>query len=156
MEGHTTYVRALTFSSDGQTVFSGSEDGTIRSWDIKTGTQKYISKLPGEGNRLSYIRTIAIAPEAGLVATGWWDLTIRISELSSGRLLHRISTPGFVERLGFSPDGKMCVAGVDSGDVLHITALDATAQPSVYKYRGHHLPDRIDVRHMSSVYTCDI
>jgi WD40 repeat protein len=35
LKGHTRDVRALTVSTDGQTVFSGSDDKTVRAWELR-------------------------------------------------------------------------------------------------------------------------
>ncbi|MDO9020680.1 MAG: WD40 repeat domain-containing protein [Deltaproteobacteria bacterium] len=37
LRGHTQYVQALAFSPDSRWLVSGSEDGTIRVWDVATG-----------------------------------------------------------------------------------------------------------------------
>lgn len=37
LEGHTSGIDAVVFSPDGKTVASGSNDGTIRFWNVKTG-----------------------------------------------------------------------------------------------------------------------
>ncbi|MFN6462082.1 MAG: NB-ARC domain-containing protein [Nostoc sp. DedVER02] len=36
LQGHNNWVRSVTFSSDG-TLFSGSQDGAIKQWNVKTG-----------------------------------------------------------------------------------------------------------------------
>lgn len=147
LEGHTTYVRALSFSSDGRVLFSGSQDNTVRIWDMGTGALTKVISLESGGNRTSYLRTIAITPLGGLVATGWWDCAIRISDLSTAQLLHCIGTSGNPERLDFSPDGNMCTAGLDNGTLLHIKDLRAE-QPETFVYSGHKLPDRVEVRYL--------
>jgi WD40 repeat protein len=35
--GHTNWVRSVAFSPDGQHIVSGSEDQTVRVWNISTG-----------------------------------------------------------------------------------------------------------------------
>lgn len=147
LEGHTTYVRALDFSPDGRTLFSGSQDGTVRTWDVEKGTLIKMTSLESGGNRLSYLRTLAITPLGDLVAAGWWDCAIRISNLSTGRLAYCIGTPGIPERLAFSPNGKMCTAALDSGVLLQITDFEAE-QPHVFMYNGHKLSDRVAVRYL--------
>jgi len=34
LEGHTSWVRAIAFSPDGGTLFSGSQDQTVRLWPL--------------------------------------------------------------------------------------------------------------------------
>jgi len=147
LEGHTTYVRALSFSCDGKILFSGSQDNTVRIWDMGTGALMKVVSLESGGNRISYLRTIAITPLGGLVATGWWDHAIRISDLYTGQLIHCIGASGNPESLDFSPDGSMCTAGLDSGTLLHIKDLRAE-QPGIFVYSGHKLPDRAEVRYL--------
>jgi WD40 repeat protein len=36
LEGHTNMVRCVAFRPDGKALVTGSEDGTIRLWDMAT------------------------------------------------------------------------------------------------------------------------
>ncbi|MBI1296535.1 hypothetical protein GC175_16395 [bacterium] len=61
LHGHTAPVVDLTFNSDGSRLLSGSFDGTIRLWDVQTGTALASVKPPG--------------PYAGLQISGTTGLT---------------------------------------------------------------------------------
>ncbi|MFM6393669.1 MAG: WD40 repeat domain-containing protein, partial [Dolichospermum sp.] len=37
---HSNWVTAIAVTPDGETMISGSDDNTIKVWDLKTGTEK--------------------------------------------------------------------------------------------------------------------
>src|SRR5690606_36726417 len=55
LRGHTAPIYALSLSPDGRWVATGSEDQTIRSWDLNDGTlQTVLSGHRGAVRRLSF------------------------------------------------------------------------------------------------------
>lgn len=73
-EGHRLSVNAVSFSADGAAVVSASDDGTVRVWNIKTGS--YIS-LTGENAQFVAVafsingRKVAAASADRKI--WWWD-----------------------------------------------------------------------------------
>jgi WD40 repeat protein len=55
LRGHTQYVQALAFSPDSRWLVSGSEDGTIRVWDVATGAlHAHLTEHRGGVNSVAY------------------------------------------------------------------------------------------------------
>jgi len=71
LTGHTSWVNVLTVLPDGSLV-SGSEDKTIKIWDVKNG--QTIKTLTGHTGFLS---ALTVLPDGSLVS-GSWDNTIKI------------------------------------------------------------------------------
>jgi WD40 repeat protein len=71
---HTGWVRSVTFSPDGRYVLSGSDDGTVRIWDLKTG-QTVATLQTSVGSR---IFCIVVSPKGDMIIAGMSKGTIYI------------------------------------------------------------------------------
>jgi len=89
-----------------------------------------------QSGHTNYISAIAISPDSRLVASGGWDDTIKIWNISERKLWRTLEgLLGFVEALAFSPDGRLLASGTRAGLILfdvvtgsqirNITACDA-------------------------------
>jgi WD40 repeat protein len=63
----------VAFSPNGQILASGSDDGTIKLWDLKTGLE--IATLSGHD---SYVQSVAFSPDGKTLVSGGYDKTIKV------------------------------------------------------------------------------
>ena len=107
--GHTSGLSAAVFSSNGQRIATGSQDGTARLWDAATGTQIRVFSSPG-----SLIQEVAVSSNGVFLATGASDGIVRLWSIPNGQLLRSFQAPfdaGSVTCLDFSPTTGELLAG---------------------------------------------
>jgi hypothetical protein len=73
LEGHQSSVLSVSFSPDGQTLATGSNDKTIKVWNLATG--KEIRTLQGHQ---SIVYSVSFSPDGQTLATGSEDYTIKL------------------------------------------------------------------------------
>ncbi|RKU05496.1 hypothetical protein C6501_19780 [Candidatus Poribacteria bacterium] len=107
LAGHSTSVWSVAFSPDGQTLASGSSDGTIHLWDVRTGTHK--KTLTGHSD---WVRSVAFSSDGQTLASGSYDHTIRLWDVVTGRHLKTLAKhTQSVTSVSFSPDGQTLANG---------------------------------------------
>lgn len=107
-------VVSANFSPDGNLVFAGHRNGTIRIWDIK---QKGLLKKTKYGGVLSSLAAIGDGGKF-LVAGGEEDQPVELIDSNSGRATVRFKNSdmdGFVDSLSLSPSQKYFVTVGISG-----------------------------------------
>ena len=72
LEGHSNWIRSVTFSPDGQTLVSSDEDETIKFWDVKTGECQHTIRLsrPYEDMNIKGITGLTDVEKASLITLG--------------------------------------------------------------------------------------
>lgn len=81
LTGHEAGVNAVTFAPGGL-LYSGSADGTLRAWDVATGTEKRLILRHGFG-----INRLVLNPEAGWLAYGAVDGVTRVLDPTSDTVI---------------------------------------------------------------------
>ena len=109
---HIESANSIVFSSDGKTLFCGTDDG-IHLWDAHTGEHK--NTLTGHTD---WVRTIALSLGGNTLASGSADTTIRLWDAYTGE--HKRTLVGHkkqVNSIAFSPDGKILASGCEGGTI---------------------------------------
>ena len=67
---HAGPVSRVVFAPDGKSLFSGSEDWTVRQWDLATGKEMRRFQLPVRETHPAGVVSIALSPDGKYLAAG--------------------------------------------------------------------------------------
>ncbi|MBI4779690.1 MAG: NACHT domain-containing protein [Oscillatoriophycideae cyanobacterium NC_groundwater_1537_Pr4_S-0.65um_50_18] len=107
LRGHSHRVWTIAFSPDGQRLASGSDDQTIRLWNVQDGT--CLAVLQGHTGGVTSVR---FSPNGQLLVSASEDASIRLWSVADGTLVKIL--PGhsrWVRTVTFSPDGQTLASG---------------------------------------------
>lgn len=111
LKGHTDQVVSVCFSPDGQTLASGSQDKTVRLWNIKENKH---SVLTGHGltDWWSKVNSLAFSSTLQLLASGGDDKTIRLWSTETAEPLRVLTGhTQAVTTVAIHPQGKFLASG---------------------------------------------
>lgn len=127
--GHSDDVNSIAISLDGKYVVSGSDDYTIKIWDVSTGRE--IRTIVTKHK----ITSVAFSPDGQFVISGSYDQTLKLWNTTTGKLLKTFEAHlDVVNAIVFLPNGKFVLSG--SSDKALILWDVQKAQP-IRKFIGH-------------------
>jgi len=110
---HVDEVVSVQFSPDHTRIASGDEDGTIRIWDLQTG-----SLLNTLSTHDGAVTALAFSPDGSRLASGANGSSIQVHEVPSGKKIAEMTHRGsYVNTLDVSADGTRIVSAGGSSAV---------------------------------------
>jgi len=116
LSGHEGAVRSVAYSSDGQLLVSGSDDGTVRIWDTRTGDEVLLPRRSDNG----WVISVDFARNNKWVAFGTQAGVVCIWEVKSSHASHR--------QLSGHSDSVTCVAFAPDCSRLASASRDHTTR----------------------------
>jgi WD40 repeat protein len=114
-EGHVQSVSSVSLSPDGLYALSGSEDWSVRLWELATG--KEVRRFEGH---FRSVRSVNFSINGRYALSGGEDRTVRLLEISTLREIGRFEDDsGYIYFACFSPDGRYTLWGGD-GKVIRL------------------------------------
>lgn len=142
---HYPFASAATWSSDGQTILLGFQDGTFGLFDAQTGTpigDLYSAKDFEPDIILSEISALACSPECDFVAVGDECGNVFLLDIENNNVIKVYKHGGRVNSLTFSSDAKVIISGswdksaifywIDTKKIKKLTGSNFSVRATVF------------------------
>ena len=120
LSGHSGGVYTVAVTPDGRRAVSGSDDETLKVWDLESGAE--LTTLRGHSK---LVRAVAVTPDGRRAVSGSWDRTLKVWDLASGRVLRTLYGQfDGVNAVAVTPDGRRVVSGSED-NTLNVWDLES-------------------------------
>jgi WD40 repeat protein len=125
LKGQQRTIRAIAFAPDGNTLATGDYAGTVRLWDIDSGTTRFIRK----GDHANPVMALAYSADGQVLASVDQDGVLVLRAAATGEKRHTWKFPGSIHSLAFHPDGAYLATGNTNGTIYLLRLPDGLEVP---------------------------
>ena len=116
---HSAWITCIAVDAQNQFVVTGSQDKTLRLWELSTGRLIKIFRPPIGEDPIGMISDVAFSPDGKIITCGGQtksgsetSYSVYLFDRESGKLFNRISGfTGNILRLTYSKDGRFLAIG---------------------------------------------
>ncbi|NJO39172.1 MAG: protein kinase [Cyanobacteria bacterium CRU_2_1] len=105
-DAHTSLINAIAISPDGRYVLSGSDDRTIKLWEVATG--KCLRTFKGHRER---VFAVVFSPDRQHILSASDDQSIRLWSIATGGVVRTLDGHQRLTSIALSPNGQFVLAG---------------------------------------------
>jgi hypothetical protein len=104
---------SVAFSPDGRFIISGSDDNTLKLWDVEA--RSIVHSFEGHA---ASVHSVAFSPDGRFIISGSYDKTVKLWDVAAKTLVHTFEGhTASVNSVVFSPDGRFIISGSDDNTV---------------------------------------
>ena len=107
LNGHTDSINSVAFSSDGNSIVSGSSNNSVCVWDALIGKKKYVLNGHTES-----VNSVAFSSDGSCIISGSSDTSVQVWDVLTGKEKHVLNGhTNLVTSVAFSSNGSHIVSG---------------------------------------------
>jgi G protein beta subunit-like protein len=134
-DGHTGNVISLGFNCTDQWLYSGSEDGTVKLWDIRSFSVQRNYKCSGA------VTSVSLHPNQGELISGDEMGALRVWDLTADKCVFKVHPDGRtgIRSVSVSSDGTKCACATSKGDVFiyELNRHDTLSMKLLHRFKAH-------------------
>jgi WD40 repeat protein len=129
LPGHSDLVRSVALAADGRLVLSGSNDRSVRLWDLDTGRCVRIMH-----DHSAPVLSVAMTSDGRYGLSSSSDKTARVWDLATGASLRTLPTDGPSRVAALTPGARLALVAAHPGS---LQAWDLMTGTRRLAFRGH-------------------
>ena len=127
---HSGNLRTWCLSNDGRFAASGSEDGTVKVWNIKHKPNTEICFIKQDSIKANRIRSLAFSPDNAYIAVSMYNKQIHIFEVDKGTVACKIGN--FLHNSNENLIGSPCI--ISDEEKLIVGGDDGNCKGYVWRW----------------------